>query len=536
MKPLVQAFFRKLESILDLTGCNSPGGQIGCAVALVVLGVRLLMLQGFGYQVPYWDEWVVDAGQLFKPLREGNFDPHVLLALHNEHRIFWTRLIALGAFKVAGRWDPLFEQVFDAIAFAAIVGICVSRVIIETGKVQLSIVVSAALFLVPFSYSNLLIGFQTQFFLATLLAVSAFSLAAHGRPNLVRSLTLLLLCGASLLVNGSGIALPMVLVFTSAIRAIRDRGSRLALFPLIGGASVITLIGLHFGSPIQKPSWSEGLTALCRYFSWPEGNLLALVATPGSHQRYLPTFARQMLEGGNLSAYSVFVTFLVGFLALLTFAPAFVAILQYVIGRSQAFAAMGSAWVALCASAMALARSGESLVPPRYQDILILGLFFGAFVAGDWAHSPRRYLRWLGWSWFGGIGLALVLTAIGVVAIELPRKVAENRAATRLIRSYLEKGDVKIFENQPPNHVPWPNGEKDLAVMLSDPTVRGLLPVCLYPDSERPAYSLASRLLRGFVPLSAPIALGMGFSILYFACGRRRAPSGSEGKIPCQGT
>lgn len=54
----------------------------------------------YGNATPYWDQWNAEAELLYKPYLEGNLSWSSLLAPHNEHRIFTTRILALGLLEL----------------------------------------------------------------------------------------------------------------------------------------------------------------------------------------------------------------------------------------------------------------------------------------------------------------------------------------------------------------------------------------------------------------------------------------------------
>src|SRR5437868_3552495 len=79
----------------------------------IILGAKLWLIAGYGSSTPFWDEWV-EPGTLFRPYLTGQLSIHNLLAAHNEHRIFLTRLVALALLVAEGHWDPIARTFVNA--------------------------------------------------------------------------------------------------------------------------------------------------------------------------------------------------------------------------------------------------------------------------------------------------------------------------------------------------------------------------------------------------------------------------------------
>ena len=88
-------------------------------VFLVVLGSKLLFIQLFGSNLPFWDQWDAEGAGLFKPYLEGTLGPEHLFASHNEHRILFTRLLELAMLEGAPeaiRLSVGIEHIEDILA------------------------------------------------------------------------------------------------------------------------------------------------------------------------------------------------------------------------------------------------------------------------------------------------------------------------------------------------------------------------------------------------------------------------------------
>ena len=68
------------------------------ALALLVVGARWWLIGNYSSDVPWLDQWDAEAQGLYQPTHVAWFAPH------NEHRIFFTRLLALGLLRANGQW------------------------------------------------------------------------------------------------------------------------------------------------------------------------------------------------------------------------------------------------------------------------------------------------------------------------------------------------------------------------------------------------------------------------------------------------
>src|SRR4051812_36417135 len=62
---------------------------------LVLFAAKLWVIGTYGNNTPFWDQWDAQATFLFGPYLSGHLPVDVLVSAHNEHRILWTRLLAL---------------------------------------------------------------------------------------------------------------------------------------------------------------------------------------------------------------------------------------------------------------------------------------------------------------------------------------------------------------------------------------------------------------------------------------------------------
>jgi hypothetical protein len=146
--------------------------------------------------VPFWDEWETPGAQLAHYCR-GSLGWADLFGQHNEHRLFFPRLIWLPLAILAG-WDVRYEMIltFVLVCLGA-VGL-VKLIQVSGPSRTIGVIFSAVLSLLLFSpreYETFLVGTQGQTFVpsvalifALLTNISGFSLAKKTIANAVLAL------------------------------------------------------------------------------------------------------------------------------------------------------------------------------------------------------------------------------------------------------------------------------------------------------------------------------------------------------------
>ncbi|MBX9742846.1 MAG: hypothetical protein K2W99_04855 [Chthoniobacterales bacterium] len=148
------------------------------------LGVKCGVIFHFGSAIPFWDQWDAEAMNLYKPFLEGTLTLDQLLAPHNEHRIFTTRLLALLLLKVNGLWNPLFQMVANAFFHLVALLITLAVLVYTLGKKTFFpfLLLLALFFSIPFGWENTLAGFQSQFYFVLIFSLPALFLLIEKEP------------------------------------------------------------------------------------------------------------------------------------------------------------------------------------------------------------------------------------------------------------------------------------------------------------------------------------------------------------------
>ncbi len=207
------------------------------ALFLVVTGTRLWLVQNYTTRLPYVDQWDGEGVMVLKPWVEGHLRFQDLFVPHNEHRIFLTRVLALGLFSANGQWDGQLESAVNAALCGGFAVLMAGTLLGLFGRQwRLAIPLAVAVYgSLPFGWENTLNGFGSQNYFLII-----FSLAAIWGMGLHRVKTWgwwvgLVGAGLACLSMGSG---------------------------FLAAAVVLGLLGWRVGVERVRPGWNEGITAV----------------------------------------------------------------------------------------------------------------------------------------------------------------------------------------------------------------------------------------------------------------------------------
>jgi hypothetical protein len=434
------------------------------ALSLTVLGAKLLLIADIGSNVPYWDQWNGEGSNLYDPYMSGTLRLADLFSTHNEHRIFFTRVIGLAQLELIGSWQPLLQMAVNAVlhvGFIALLVMAMRGKAASLSRFAALCLFCAFLFAIPFAYQNTLGGFQSQIYFLSIFSLLSMSLSGRHPAFHPKWIAGLMLGALSWLGMASG-ALTLV------------AGAILAAGQQLGG----TRRGRREIAGIAVQLAAGAL-------------LIALTPVIAEHAKYrasgLGQFARAFFIGG---AWPLPPLAILGIVLLQ--APA--ALLWLRIAREREALAgkewtiVGVAlWVGLQIAAAAYARS-DGVLSPRYLDIWIIGLV--AQFAALLALAPRPAARQA----IVAFGLAWVLLVTGAyvtrAALRLPAELEEIRgeesARSANLKRLLATGDPATLQGQRQEDLPYPDPVR-LAAIAASPQVRSILPAPLFESApDRP--------------------------------------------------
>lgn len=429
---------------------------VATGVAAIALLVRLLYVQFFSTPMPFWDQWDGEGATVLQPWLNGTLQWSTLLTPHNEHRILPTRLVALLSYLFTGQWNNVYEARISAVVFCFIPAMLVWYALRDTGAVvgrRLLVAFALLMSILPFSWQNFLVGFQSQFYFLILSSVVAVGLVARHHqsiPALAMAIALSVLAAATM---ASGMLTSVAVGITCVIACLCLPGRRapalcataLLVVLAVMAYRAIPLIDGHAMLRAQSPG--ELLLAATYALAWPARSNWVFIIV------WLPS--------------AVMITRM---------------LLRRQASRTDLVMAGLCIWTALQGLAIAYGRGHEMRVPSsRYTELFVPGLFGNAWFALQlWGLMPRSQMRVVARTAVVVFSLLVVVAPLGQAGKDF-RKIRTFAAESRLQQEnairYLVTGDpaaldVGEFE------LPYPDAAK-LKAQLDDPRLRRILPVTL---------------------------------------------------------
>jgi hypothetical protein len=426
-------------------------------VFLLVFAAKLLLMREFPLTAPYWDQWDGEARGLYLPYYNCSLSWPEMFALHNEHRIFFSRLLALDLLLVNGQWDPRFQQVVNA-GLHSLIAVLLFAILwhgVAWRRLDLLALIIVPVFALPFGWENTLMGFQSAFYLLVLFSVlglwltTAFRVGSH-------AWWLGWLCAlCSLFTVAGGAVLPAIIAGVAVLKVLNPPRQWRELVLTLGVAVGVLSVGVLAASPplpghepLKATSVSAFLSAFLRNLAWPwidhplAGVFLwlpiaAFLASVVIRRRTTSTFER------------------------------------FVIGLAS--------WALVQAAAIAYGRGGGVLVPAaRYQDVLSLGFVANTIVivssarqiaAGRLGKGLATTMA-IAWSVVAMAGLD-TLTTSSLRTLTPWRPHWETQALN--VQRFVLSGDGAELKSKPASDLPYPTADT-LIDALRQPILRRLLP------------------------------------------------------------
>lgn len=444
-------FVRRYFSPTALDG--SPRRRWGVilplALFLVIFGTKASVIDRFGSDLPYWDQWPGEGTVTFLPWLEHHEFWKPLVTPHNEHRIAPTRVLSLGLLLVGGQWDARVQCLVNAALHAGIVVLFFLwlRRRLSAGWSVTSALLLAVTFAPPIPWENVLAGFQSQFYFLILLSLLGLGGMLYGRPFSFRWFAGLACCAIAILTMGSGFLCGLPIVAIAGMRFLGERRRWTHLTTAVAAIAILAVgawlyrpVGGH--AVLKAKTLGEFLGYAARGLSWPwpQWRWLWLVF-------WLPWVA---LLGARLHAFK-------------QSAP------------DADFQLAAGIWILLQTAAVSYARGGGSELPSaRYGDVTGLGLTLGFAILAIYAARTRSWMpRIAAWCYGAVAAAALVQATHAVYHTVLPQKKQENLDYERNINGYLLTDDFSYLKGRR-IPFPWPEWLRDN--VLHVPKLRALLP------------------------------------------------------------
>jgi len=438
----------------------------------LIWGAKLALIERYGVDIPRVDQYDAEGLMTFLPYLQNRLTWEQIYQAHNEHRVVWTKLLALAELIANGQWDARLQCVVNAALHGAIAVFlflygCRSLGGRLAGFLFLLV---AALFAAPTAWENTISGFHSQQYFLLGFSLVGLALLPFSQPWTRHWWLGAAAIFAALVTMGSGLFAAGLVPALVVLQGWRER--RLAAHlsqhvPTLVVAAIAFALGLwgFVHVPGMDHLRAQSLTDFLRFslhsLQWPSSDwgVLALVF-------WLPTallLARVLRPSP---------------------APA---------GGTLALVLAGWAlWTLLQIAASAFARGVDGGMPSsRYLDTLAFGLIVNGFIlAWLWRTGAARWLRLgLSCAWSVAAMTCLGLRTRETIRETLPAVHGSYETYVESLRAYVATGDRSHLD---PNALPYP-GVQAMRDRIDPAPLRRILPVSIHaplalePSSENPA-------------------------------------------------
>jgi hypothetical protein len=384
-----------------------------------------------------------------------------MFTFHNEHRIFFSRLLALSLVVVNGQWDPHLQIVVNGLLHSLVAVILASALWLAMDRRYLPAIVAAVALVCapPFAVENSLAGFQSAFYFLLLFSTLAIWLMGMNRAGSFAWWLGVICAACAPFTVAGGILVVVPLACVVLLRAIASRTGWWQL-----AANVIALAGIA----------AVGYAALPPPISYHESLRAASV------------FAFVVALTRNLAFPFINYPRAIVLMWLPVVCLAGLVLWRRLKSTPIEWMTLGlAAWVVIQSAAVAYSRGATGAAPAsRYMDLLGFGVIANA-IALLLLLGPTRTKRWT------VVGTSVLAVWIGIVGVGIARVSDEMLDASarvrrqwtpehvKNVRLFIMNGDLDAFlEKKGPRDVPYYSPSM-LATWLEHPYMRRILPAAV---------------------------------------------------------
>jgi hypothetical protein len=434
----------------------------GCwlgALFPVTLWAKLLLVEYYPMTVPFWDQWDGEVASLYLPFAQDALTWHQMFTPHNEHRIFFTRVLALVLVGTNGQWDPQLQIVVNAAIHALVAVVFAAMLWSERRWLPIFVLTIGLAFAPPFALENTLAGFQSAFYFFVLFAGLAIWLMGTHGPG-TRAWFIGWLCAFAALVTIGGGILTIAAIGTlialslfNAPRESRQTVANLAALAVVAGLGYALLV-----PPLPNHDYLKAGTWLAFKISFARNLAFPWITWP----RLSPVLWVPLI--------------LVAVIVLIK---------RLKTTKLERMSLALGAWVVIQAATVAYTRGVNGTAPAsRYLDMLSFGLVVNTVaLVALLAHFDGWARRWMKKAAQGALTLWLVGAIAGVTLLSQAILAKDGREKllwmneyVRNVRHFVVTGDLPtLVQKRGPFEIPY-FSPMMLAGWLTHPYVRHILP------------------------------------------------------------
>ncbi|MEO7274564.1 MAG: hypothetical protein ABIX28_17260 [Vicinamibacterales bacterium] len=434
------------------------------AVFLIVVAAKLMLLRFYPMPVPFWDQWDGEAANLYLPYSSGGLTWRQMFTLHNEHRIFFTRVLAVVLLALNGQWDPHLQIVVNIALHAITAVVLTASLWLAAGRRWLGwIAITVALAVAPpFALENTLAGFQSAFYFLVLFSALALWLMTTHRPGSGSWIVGWACALATVVTVAGGVLTPVAIAVVSGLAWLARPRDWMPRVATAGALGVVAAVGYAAMAPplpyhdyLKAGTFLAFRVALERALAFPW-----LLVPRASAVAWLPAAALGLL----------------------------VIVRRFKSGGFDRYVLGLGAWVAVQSAAVAYSRGANGAIPAsRYLDMLSFGFVVNtmALIAILATVRHPKWLRTVGWAavalWVGVGALGIDRLSDRVLAADGQERRHWMRTYVHNVREFLITDDLGPFLRKTgPQEIPYFSAGM-LAGWLRDPAIRRLMPASLRP-------------------------------------------------------
>ena len=246
------------------------------ALFLVILGAKLWVIQLYGSWLPVWDQWS-EADLFFRPWMNGSLTWHDWFAPHNEHRIFFTRLLDFAVISLNGRWDTLLQMTINAVlhaGYAVALAYCLWNFLGRKNP-GLVCLLAAPFFALPFAAENTIRGFDSPQYLLAIGSLATLIGLGFVPPGSRWWWLGLAAAVLNLLTMAAGLLAPLAVAGLMGLRALKGKkleranGITLAAGLAVFALGLVMSPGVPADRPLQAKTLADFTTTLALNLAWP---------------------------------------------------------------------------------------------------------------------------------------------------------------------------------------------------------------------------------------------------------------------------